>query len=122
MDEHQRRRRTVLCFAVYLIFAAILPAADDEVYYWCWAKDLQWSYYDHPPMTAVLIRLSTAVFGDSIFGFRVPACVASAFVLYVIDRLTQSKPLVWGVVLSPLYTFGAVLILMAILRPLVVRT
>src|SRR5665213_568710 len=51
-------------FAVYLILAAVLPALDDEVYYWCWAKELQWSYYDHPPMTAVLIRLSTSLFGD----------------------------------------------------------
>lgn len=96
-------------FVVYLILAAVLPAVDDEVYYWCWSKDLQWSYFDHPPMVAVLIRLSTRLFGDTTFGYRVPACIASAFCLFVIDRLTVNKLLVWGVALSPLFTFGAIL-------------
>ncbi len=109
MDEKQRRKQIAIVFVIYLVLAALLPAADDEVYYWCWSKDLQWSYYDHPPMTAVLIRLSTAIFGDSNFGFRVPACIASAFVLYVISRLTRSSPLMWGVFLSPLFTFFGVL-------------
>ena len=45
--------------AVYLMLAAVLPAADDEVYYWSWARPLQFSYYDHPPLTAYMIRLST---------------------------------------------------------------
>jgi len=110
MDETNRLKPFAAILVVYLILAAVLPVADDEVYYWCWSKDLQWSYYDHPPMTAFLIRLSTAVFGDSIFGFRVPACVASVFVLYVIRRLTPSTPLLWGVILSPLFTIGAVMI------------
>ena len=96
-------------FVAYLILAAVLPAADDEVYYWCWSKDLQWSYYDHPPMTAVLVRLSTSLFGDTVFGLRFPACVASAFVLFVINRLTPNPFLIWGIALSPLFTFGAIL-------------
>lgn len=110
MDDKNGIKWSLALLAVYLVLAAILPAADDEVYYWTWSKGLQWSYYDHPPMTAVLIRLSTAIFGDSIFGFRVPACIATAFVVYVIRRLTPCKPLLWGVILSPLYTIGAVII------------
>ena len=110
MDDKQRLKQITIVFVIYLVLAALLPAADDEVYYWCWSKDLQWSYYDHPPMTALLIRLSTAVFGDSIFAIRVPACVASAFALYVISRLTDSRPLIWGVLLTPVFTFLAVLI------------
>ena len=103
------RKQIAIVLVIYLTLAAILPGADDEVYYWCWSNDLQWSYYDHPPMTAVLIRLSTAIFGDSIFALRVPACIASVFVLYVISQLTRSRPLMWGVFLSPLFTIGAVL-------------
>ena len=110
MDDRWGRWQIPLLLGIYLVFAAFLPAADDEVYYWCWAKDLQWSYYDHPPMTAYLIRLSTTCFGDSVFGFRVPACLASAFVLFVISRLTTCNSLMWGVALSPLFTVGAVLI------------
>lgn len=94
----------------YLILAALLPAADDEVYYWAWARPLQFSYYDHPPLTAYMIRLSTDVFGDSIFGFRVPACIATAFVAVVIAHLSRPRSLLPGILLSPLFTFGAVLI------------
>lgn len=95
---------------LYLVMAAVLPAADDEVYYWAWARPLQFSYYDHPPLTAYMIRLSTDVFGDSIFGFRVPACLATAFVLLVIAHLSKPKSLLPGIVLTPLFTLGAVLI------------
>lgn len=94
----------------YLVLAAILPAADDEVYYWSWARPLQFSYYDHPPLTAYMIRLSTSVFGDSIFGFRVPACLATVFVAAVINHLSRPKSLLPGILLTPLFTLGAVLI------------
>lgn len=109
MEEKHLRRLIAAMFIVYLVLAAFLPAADDEFYYWCWTKDLQWSYYDHPPMTAVLMRLSTMIFGDTVFGFRVPACFASAFVLYVIARLTSFQPFIWALLLSPLFTIGAVM-------------
>ena len=108
-----RRREAWLIaglLAVYLMLAAVLPAADDEVYYWSWARPLQFSYYDHPPLTAYMIRLSTAVFGDSIFGFRVPACLAIAFVVAVIAHLSRPKSLLPGIVLTPLFTLGAVMI------------
>jgi hypothetical protein len=96
--------------AFYLVLAAVLPAADDEVYYWAWARPLQFSYYDHPPLTAYMIRLSTDIFGDSIFGFRVPACLATVFVAMVIAHLSRPRSLLPGVLLTPLFTLGAVLI------------
>ena len=94
----------------YLMLAALLPVADDEVYYWAWAKPLQFSYYDHPPLTAYLIRASTEIFGDSVFAFRVPACLVSVFVVCVIAHLSRPKSLLPGIVLTPLFTLGAVLI------------
>jgi hypothetical protein len=107
-------RRDAWLFAgllgLYLILAAVLPAADDEVYYWAWARPLQFSYYDHPPLTAWMIRISTDLFGDSIFGFRVPACLAMVFVAAVIAHLSRPRSLLPGILLTPLFTIGAVLI------------
>jgi 4-amino-4-deoxy-L-arabinose transferase-like glycosyltransferase len=97
--------------AGFLGLATIIPAYEDELYYWCWSKELQWSYYDHPPIIALLIRLSTSVFGDSLIGIRFPACLSATFVVYVIHRLTPLTPLAWGAVASPIYTFFAVLML-----------
>jgi len=108
MDERNRIWPIAVLFAIYLVLATVLPAVDDEFYYWCWSKDVQWSYFDHPPMSAVLMRLSTTLFGDTVFGFRFPACVSSAFVIYVISRLTPIKGFVWAVVLTPLFAIFAV--------------
>lgn len=48
-------------------FANILP---DETYYWLWSRYPAASYYDHPPMVAWWMWLSTALFGNSPFGVR----------------------------------------------------
>jgi 4-amino-4-deoxy-L-arabinose transferase-like glycosyltransferase len=39
--------------------AASLELGNDEVYYQAYARHLQWNYFDHPPMVALLIRLTT---------------------------------------------------------------
>jgi 4-amino-4-deoxy-L-arabinose transferase-like glycosyltransferase len=96
--------------AAYCGLAVVVPHMDDELYYWCWAERLQPSYYDHPPMTALFIRASTAVFGDTLFGIRFPACVSTVFLLGVILHLTRPAGLAWWLVVTPLFTLGAVLI------------
>lgn len=109
MDGKLRDSHIALLLLVYCLLAAVLPLADDEVYYWCWSKELQWSYYDHPPMSAVLIFLSTCLFGDTALGIRFPACFATAFTIWVINRLTTVRMLVIGLLVTPLFTFGSVL-------------
>jgi 4-amino-4-deoxy-L-arabinose transferase-like glycosyltransferase len=47
------------------VLCARLDLSFDEAYYWLWAKHLQLSYFDHPPLTAWLIALSTKLFGNS---------------------------------------------------------
>ena len=42
-----------------LIVAGSLELGNDEVYYQAYVQHLQWSYFDHPPLVALLIRLST---------------------------------------------------------------
>jgi len=94
----------------YLALAAVLPPADDEVYYWCWAQRLQLSYYDHPPMVAYMIRAATAIFGNTLFAIRLPAVVSTLTVLAVIGWLTRPRTLLPFVLFTPLFTFGAVLV------------
>lgn len=50
--------------------AGALGLAADEAYYWLWSQHPALGYFDHPPMVAVLVRASTAVFGASEFGIR----------------------------------------------------
>ena len=34
----------------------------DEAYYWMYSQNLDWGYFDHPPIVATLIRLGTTLF------------------------------------------------------------
>lgn len=42
-----------------LVIASNTNLGNDEVYYWTYALDLQWNYFDHPPFVAWLIRATT---------------------------------------------------------------
>lgn len=95
---------------VYLALAALVPPFDDELYYWCWSRDLQLSYYDHPPMVAYMIRGATELLGHSIFVMRLPAVLSAVFVAGVIGWLSKPRDLTPLVLLSPVLTFAAVLV------------
>ncbi len=94
----------------YMGLAAVVPVMDDEVYYWCWAQNPQLSYFDHPPLVAYLIRASTGVFGDSAVALRLPACLCTAVVVAVVADLSRPRMLLPCVLLTPFFTFGAVLV------------
>ncbi|MQB46542.1 glycosyltransferase family 39 protein [Rhizobium sp. ICMP 5592] len=51
----------------------------DEAYYWLWSRVPSAGYYDHPPMIAWWIWISTHIFGSTVFGVRALA-VVSVFV------------------------------------------
>ena len=95
---------------VLLGLAATVPPFDDELYYWCWSRDLQLSYYDHPPMVAYMIRASTELFGNSIFAIRLPAVLSGLVVIGVIAWLARPRDLLPFVLLSPVLTFAAILV------------
>ena len=52
---------------------AFAPPLGDEAYYWMWGQQLDWSYHDHPPLNALLLRLSNELFGWNRFALRAPA-------------------------------------------------
>jgi hypothetical protein len=45
-----------------LIQAFFMEILSDEAYYGLYGKYLDWGYYDHPPMVALLIRISSLIF------------------------------------------------------------
>ncbi len=60
----------------------------DEAYYWLWSRHLAISYFDHPPMIAYLIRVGTALFGDTVFGVRSMAIVTMTAASALVYALT----------------------------------
>ncbi len=106
-----------LC-ALQIVAAARLELMFDEAYYRLWAHHLNWGYYDHPPLVAVWIRLSTALFGTSELGIRMLGILATllgAAAIHSIanDLFEDARKSAWAALLwtaTPLIGVGAVLV------------
>lgn len=61
----------------------------DEAYYWYYAKELSWGYFDHPPMVAFLIKLSSFFFNGEL-GVRFMSCLLSAGTYVVLWSLIDN--------------------------------
>ncbi len=85
------------------LFAAPLYLLDDEAYYWVWSRNLSLSYFDHPPLIAVLIRLSTMFFGESIFGIRALGAILSSASIWLgldlVYRIFENRKILWNAVI-----------------------
>jgi len=84
-----------LFLLVSLLQAMFTELAGDEAYYWRYAQDLDWGYFDHPPMVAVMIKLGGFLFGGEL-GVRFVGILfgtASLFVLWLmVDKQLRIKP------------------------------
>ena len=49
-----------------LFTAGCSELANDEAYYHIFAQNLAWGYYDHPPMTALLVWLGESLFAGEL--------------------------------------------------------
>lgn len=82
----------IVCVLLILLKLAHLSFAGvfmDEAYYWMWGQHPALSYYDHPPLNAWLLSMSSAVFGWNVFALRLPVALAFAadiFALWLIAR------------------------------------
>ncbi|MGL5742947.1 MAG: glycosyltransferase family 39 protein [Legionella sp.] len=61
----------------------------EEAYYWNYSQHLDFGYLDHPPMVAVLIKVSTLIFGTNEFGIRFPALFCWGLAAFFSFKLTE---------------------------------
>ncbi|HLE40989.1 MAG TPA: glycosyltransferase family 39 protein [Nitrospirota bacterium] len=63
MDTSSIQRNTVIAVVLITLwkiyFAATLQLHPDEAYYWLWSRHLDFGYFDHAPLIAYVIRLTT---------------------------------------------------------------
>ncbi len=70
-------------FVLNLVQAYFMELIFDEAYYWHFAQDMAFGYFDHPPMVAWLIGLGS-YFLDGNLGVRFLSCLLSAGTLLVL--------------------------------------
>ena len=96
----KQSRILLLFLLVWLLFnwlQAFLTELDpDEAYYWMYSKQLDWGYFDHPPMTALLIKVGYFIFQNEL-GVRLlfPLAQILSFICiwYLVDQPTKWKQL-----------------------------
>ncbi|HXE25230.1 MAG TPA: glycosyltransferase family 39 protein [Roseiarcus sp.] len=106
---------SIALLAMQAFAAGRLELTFDEAYYSLWSRHLSFGYLDHPPMVALLIRASTALFGGSELGVRALSllCVGAmpALIAFIAWRLFGSREkaalaaLLW--IAMPLVAIGA---------------
>ncbi|RNC92556.1 MAG: 4-amino-4-deoxy-L-arabinose transferase [Allomuricauda sp.] len=66
-----------LFFILNILQAAFTELLFDEAYYWYYAQQLAWGYFDHPPMVALMVRLGEIAFEGEL-GVRLVSCFMGA--------------------------------------------
>ena len=67
-----------------MLVASTINLGNDEVYYRMYAQELQWNYFDHPPMVGWLIRFTTFNLTiDTTFFIRLGAILCSTIVTWL---------------------------------------
>ncbi len=94
MKTGLQNNHRIIFYGVWL-FLSILQAGltellDDEAYYWAYSRFLDWGYFDHPPMTALLIKMGYAVFPNEL-GVRLLPLLLTLFSLLLIERIIEKK-------------------------------
>lgn len=83
----------IAIFILNLVQAGITELIFDEAYYWYYARELSWGYFDHPPMVAFLIAIGT-VLSEGELGIRFMSCllgIGTMMALWVIIDNPRKK-------------------------------
>lgn len=100
----------ILGFSLFLHLISItgLTLIVEEAYYWNYAQHLDFSYLDHPPMVALLIKISTLIFGTTEFGVRAIALfcfIVTATYSYKLTQLINKNSAPYSLVLLAILPF-----------------
>ena len=79
-----------IIFVLNLLQSYFTPLIFDEAYYWHYAKNLTWGYFDHPPLVALLVRLSSFFF-DGELGVRFMSCILSTGTIFILWSMIDSS-------------------------------
>ena len=92
----------VLALRLFVIALEPMPPHFDEAQYWAYGQELAWGYFSKPPGVAALLRLSTDILGNTLFGLRVISPLAHAAVAGLIfltaRRLFDARTGFWAAV------------------------
>ncbi len=63
-------------FILNLVQSNFTQLIFDEAYYWYYSQNMAWGYFDHPPLVALMVKVSSYFF-DGELGVRFMSCILS---------------------------------------------
>ena len=99
-----------------LAWVALMPPSKDEAYHYLYSVYPTWSYFDHPPMMMLVVRLGLELCGGcvSFFSLRLGFVLLIAATSWVLGRWTARRFGEWAGVyaalwcnLAPFFSLGA---------------
>ncbi len=110
---------TWLLLALALLRFAVggsFELALDEGYYWLWSRHLSLSYYDHPPMVAVIIAITTLAGSSEMFvrlGSVLGSVISSILIYRLAARLFDERAgwhSVWIANITLIFSVGSLIV------------
>ncbi len=108
---------TVFALREALLLLPLIPVHFDEAQYWAYGEELALGHYSKPPLVGWVIRASTELFGDTLFGLRAAAplmhLLIGALIHLTAARLFDARTGFWAAVLytaAPGVTVSSLLI------------
>ena len=98
----------ILIIGIRLIFMGFMGIMPQDAYYDLYARHLDLSYYDHPPMIAYLLRLFTSLFGKKVFVLKLAdttVTIMTVIAFYFLARKFLSENKTWMATALLLSTF-----------------
>jgi 4-amino-4-deoxy-L-arabinose transferase-like glycosyltransferase len=93
MNDSSLKRNTIIAIGLIALakayIAATLQLHPDEAYYWAWSRHLDLGYFDHAPMIAYVIRLTT-IFSQQELWVRMGGIIGTALASVLAWKLAFS--------------------------------
>lgn len=80
----------ILLLVINLCQAGFTELSNDEAYYWMYANHLDFGYFDHPPMIALMIKMGYSIFPNEL-GVRLISVLMGFGSLLILRRLVGGK-------------------------------
>lgn len=94
MTAFFRKHHRTIFYSAWLVIALLQAAftelLDDEAYYWVFSRFLDWGYFDHPPMTALLIKIGYSLFHNEL-GVRLLIVLLSTATVFLCEQMLSKK-------------------------------
>jgi hypothetical protein len=96
-------------FLINIVQAMLMDVISDEAYYALFGQNLAWGYYDHPPLVALMTRISSCLFNGNL-GVRFMTVLLQPFVLILVWKtIGFEKPDITNVTTFFIVSFSIVM-------------